>query len=62
MNKDPVLREIREFRDQLAARFKDDPQGFLAWIKAREEESRRQGRTIVTRRPKRAEPATVPRG
>ncbi len=59
MNEDPILREIREFRDRLAERFKDDPQGFLAWIKAREEESRRQGRTFVTRRPKRVEAEAV---
>lgn len=58
MTEDPVLREIRAFRDELAARFKDDPQGFQEWIKAREEESRREGRVFVSRPPRRAERET----
>jgi hypothetical protein len=56
---DPVLREIRAYRDQLADRFKDDPAAFHAWIKAREEESRRKGRTFVSRRPRRVRPQSV---
>lgn len=60
MIEDPILREIRAFRDEVARRFKDDPQGFHAWIKACEEESRREGRNLVSRAPKRAEPQAMP--
>jgi hypothetical protein len=53
MNDDPVIREIREYRDQLAQRFKDDDEGFFQWLKQQEEKHRREGWKYVSRPPKR---------
>lgn len=55
---DPVLSEIRAYRDQLSMQLGQDPKAFRAWLKSREEESRRSGRRIVTRAPKRVQPAS----
>lgn len=61
MIEDPIIREIRAYRDELAERFKGDPQGFYDWLKEREEEGRRQGRKYVSRPPKRVARKTAGR-
>lgn len=59
MTDDPILREIRAFRDELAKRFQDDPEGYRAWMKAHEDASRRAGRQLVSRLPKRIKRETT---
>ena len=50
MYTDPIIDEIREFRDQYAARFNYDVQAMLDDIRRRQKES---GRKTVSRPPKR---------
>ncbi len=50
MYTDPIIDEIREFRDQYAARFNYDVKAMLNDIRRRQKES---GRKTVSRPPKR---------
>ncbi len=50
MYTDPIIEEIRKFRDEYAARFNYDVKAMLADIKRRQKES---GRKTVSRPPKR---------
>jgi len=59
MSDDPVIREIREYRNALADRFRDNPADFYQWLKEREDQSRRQGRKFVHRAPRRRQPASM---
>jgi len=59
MPDDPIVHEIREHRDAIAERFKGDARGFFLWIQEREEQSRQQGRTFVTRSPRRLRTVTT---
>jgi len=53
MYTDPIIDEIREFRDQYAARFNYDVKAMLDDIRRRQAES---GRKTVSRPPKQSEP------
>ncbi|MGD9855012.1 MAG: hypothetical protein AB7U20_08675 [Planctomycetaceae bacterium] len=59
MTDDPVIREIRAYRDTLADRFRDDPEGFYKWLKECEERSRQQERSFTVCSPKRLQPAST---
>ena len=50
MYTDPIIEEIRRFRDEYAARFNYDVKAMLADIRRRQKES---GRRTVSRPPKR---------
>jgi hypothetical protein len=57
---DPIVDEVRRFRDELAARFNYDLKAIYDHLKQREKErEEKTGRKFVSYPPRRVEPAAV---
>ena len=49
MKNDPIVKKVRKTREEIFSRFIDDPEGFVTYLKEREEQYPDR---LVTRRPR----------
>ena len=60
MWRDPIVEEIHRIREEFAKEFNYDLNAMCAYFKAKEEESRKSGRRVVSFPPRRPHPDPLP--